>query len=84
MFKTDRTTSLFPAQHQEVLSLLAPTQRLALWGERIPNDLVLALLATPERGLCAAALDVIRGWPALAIPLETMLPLLKFREVIST
>jgi hypothetical protein len=27
MFKTDGTTGLFPAQHQEVLSLLAPTQR---------------------------------------------------------
>ncbi len=48
------------------------TWDLALWGERIPGELLLRLLADPE--LCAAALDVWRKQPAQSIPLEIIVP----------
>lgn len=47
------------------------TWDLARWKERVPRELLLALLADPE--LCGAALDVWRSQPAQSIPLEAIL-----------
>lgn len=48
------------------------TWDLALWGERVPRELLLRLLADPE--LCAAALDMWRSQPPQSIPLEAIVP----------
>ena len=37
------------------------TWDLALWGEHIPEELLCALLATPEPVVCAAVLEVWRS-----------------------
>ncbi|BCL79174.1 hypothetical protein ccbrp13_16390 [Ktedonobacteria bacterium brp13] len=50
------------------------TWDLTIWGERIPGDLLLTLLADPEPAVCAAALEVLRERPSQTIPLEIVLP----------
>jgi HEAT repeat protein len=45
---------------------------LPIWGERVPSDLLLALLSHPE--LYAAALDMWRTLPPQSIPLDRILP----------
>lgn len=57
---------------EEIALREAITWDLALWGERIPKELRLSLLADPE--LCSAALDMWRSQPAASIPLETIVP----------
>jgi HEAT repeat protein len=51
----------------------AMTEDLTVWGERVPNEIGLTLLADPEPAVVAAALSVLREWPSDAIPLETVL-----------
>jgi len=50
------------------------TGDLALWGERISDELRLSLLADPEPAVCTAALEVWRERPSQTIPLELVLP----------
>lgn len=47
---------------------------LALWQERISNELLLTLLAEPEPAVCTAALEVLRERPPHTIPLALILP----------
>ncbi len=47
------------------------TGDLALWGERISEEL---RLADPEPAVCTAALEVLRERPSQTIPLELVLP----------
>jgi len=54
------------------------TWDLALWGERVPRELLLRLLADPE--LCAAALDMWRSQPPQGIPLEAIVPYCSHEE----
>jgi HEAT repeat protein len=58
--------------HEEIYLREVLIGDLALWGERIPEAFLLALLDDPE--LCAAALDMWRSQPAQTIPLERILP----------
>src|SRR5260221_13012959 len=55
---------------------LSQTTDLALWGERISDELVLTLLAD-EPAVCTAALEVLRKRPPQAIPLDLILPYLQ-------
>lgn len=50
------------------------TGDLALWGERLSEELLLTLLADPEPAVCAAALEVLRERPSQTVPLELVLP----------
>jgi HEAT repeat protein len=50
------------------------TEDLALWQERVSDEVLLRLLADPDPSICAAALSVLREWPPDAIPIETVLP----------
>jgi len=56
------------------------TGDLAIWKERIPDELLLTLLADPEPAVCTAALEVLRDRPPQAIPLEMVLPYLQREE----
>ncbi len=56
------------------------TGDLAIWGERISEELLLTLLADPEPAVCAAALEVLRERPSQTIPLELVLPYLQREE----
>ncbi len=58
----------------------ALTGDLAIWRERIADELLLTLLADPEPAVCTAALDVLRDRPAQAIPLDLVLPCLQREE----
>lgn len=50
------------------------TEDLEAWGERIPLEILLALIADPEPAVCAAALNVLRVRPSHTIPIDTVLP----------
>jgi len=50
------------------------TGYLGIWGERVPDELLLTLLADPEPAVCAATLEVLRERPSQTIPLEVVLP----------
>jgi len=52
----------------------ALTGYLSLWGERVPDELLLTLLADSESAVCAATLEVLREHPSQTIPLEVVLP----------
>ncbi len=56
------------------------TGDLAIWKERITDELLLTLLADPEPAVCTAALEVLRDRPPQAIPLEMVLPYLQREE----
>ena len=58
----------------------ALTGDLAIWKERITDELLLTLLADPDPGVCAAALEVLRHRPPQAIPLDLLLPYLQREE----
>jgi len=49
------------------------TDDLAIWKERIPNEILLTLLADSELGVVTSALSVLREWPPDALPLERVL-----------
>jgi HEAT repeat protein len=61
---------LDPEEHPWLREAL--TWDLALWGERISEELLLTLLADPA--VCSAALEVLRERPPQTIPLELVLP----------
>jgi HEAT repeat protein len=69
---------LDPQEHPWLRETL--TGDLAIWGERISEDLVLTLLADPEPAVCTAALEVLRERPSQTIPLEVVLPYLQREE----
>jgi len=52
----------------------ALTGYLGIWGERVPDELLLTLLADPSPAVCAATLEVLRERPAQTIPVEVVLP----------
>ena len=56
------------------------TGDLAIWGERISEELLLTLLADPEPAVCTAALEEFRHRPSQAIPLDLILPYLQREE----
>lgn len=56
------------------------TGDLAIWGERVTDELLLTLLADPEPAICAAALEVLRERPSQTIPLDLILPSLQREE----
>jgi HEAT repeat protein len=56
------------------------TGDLALWGERITDELPLTLLADPGPAVCTAALEVLRDRPPQAISLDLILPYLQREE----
>jgi len=68
----DLLLTLLQDEDEEIALREVVTWDLALWGERVPRDLLLALLSDPE--LCAAALDMWRSQPPQSIPLERVLP----------
>ena len=68
----DLLLRLLADSNEEIALREVITWDLALWGKRIPRELLLALLADPE--LCAAALDVWRSQPPQSIPLEAIVP----------
>jgi HEAT repeat protein len=61
---------LDPEEHPWLREVL--TGNLALWGERISEELLLTLLADPA--VCTAALEVLRERPSHALPLDLILP----------
>src|SRR5260370_3464065 len=69
---------LDPEEHPWLRETL--TGDLAIWGERISDELLLTLLADSEPAVCAAALEVLRHRPSQAIPLELLLPYLQREE----
>src|SRR5258708_20996026 len=68
---------LAPEEHPWLRETL--TGDLAIWGERISDELLLTLLADPEPAVCTAALEVLRERPT-HIPLEIVLPYLQREE----
>ena len=56
------------------------TGDLALWKEQKTSELLLTLLANRQPGVCIAALEVLREWPAQAIPLDLLMPYLQREE----
>src|SRR5258708_2080714 len=68
---------LAPEEHPWLRETL--TGALAIWGERISDELLLTLLAGPEPAVCTAALEVLRERPT-HIPLEIVLPYLQREE----
>jgi len=56
------------------------TGDLAIWKERITDELLLTLLADPEPAVCTAALEEFRHRPSQAIPLDLILPYLQREE----
>jgi len=68
---------LDPEEHPWLRETL--TGDLAIWGERISDELLLTLLADPEPAVCTAALEVLRERPT-HIPLEIVLPYLQREE----
>lgn len=68
----DPLLRLLADPNEEIAVREAITGDLALWGERIPRELRLSLLADPQ--LCAAALDMWRTLPAASIPIEAIVP----------
>ena len=69
---------LDPEEHPWLREAL--TWDLAIWKERITDELLLTLLADPEPAVCAGALEVLRERPPQAIPLDLILPYLKREE----
>src|SRR5260370_20352743 len=63
---------LDPEEHPWLRETL--TGDLAIWGERISDELLLTLLADPEPAVCTAALEVLRERPSSTIPLGAILP----------
>ena len=63
---------LDPEEHPWLRETL--TGDLAIWGERISDELLLTLLADPEPAVCTAALEVLRERPSSTIPLGPILP----------
>jgi len=61
-----------PEEHPWLRETL--TGYLGIWGERLPEELLLTLLADPSPAVCAATLEVLRERPSQTIPLEVVLP----------
>ena len=59
-------------EHSWLRELL--TADLAVWNERLSDDLLLTLLADPEPAVCAATLSVWRELPSQSIPIERIVP----------
>lgn len=68
----DLVLRLIQDPDEEIALREVMTGDLTFWGERIPRELRLSLLA--DRQLCAAALDMWRSQPPQSIPLELVVP----------